>query len=316
MFKIILVPLDGSALAEQAIGPALMIARNANARVQLLLVHQPMPLLGFADVPWSADASSEESYLRSIANEAATRAPVPIAAEVAFGDAGETLCERARELAADLIVMTSHGRTGLRRVLMGSIAERVLRESARPVLLLRSKEATEPAAAPEFRLQRMLVTLDGSEQSEVILRDAMRLAQCFGARVTLLRILQPVPLLMPEASVPMEYIPVTRDEAATRELAASVERTLDETATRLAARHPSVARVDARMIVADDVAREIVDFVRGSDIDLVAMSTRGRGASRLFLGSVAQSVAKEVGVPMLLRRATGNGQRETGNGQR
>lgn len=303
MFQTILVPVDGSPLAEQALHPAAVIARGASARVQLMLVHQPLPMLGFADTPWSPDTSREQEYLRALATDLGMSESVPVEAEVAMGDVVETICDRAREIGVDLIVMTSHGRTGLRRVLMGSVAQNLIRQCDKPIVLLRSTSPDDPAAMADFRVEHILVTLDGSSTSEEILDDALELAQCMGARLSLLRVVPSVPLIIPETAVPVEHVPVTRDEDATRELREVCVRGLRDLATRLEAQHPTLDRIDVHAIVSDDAADTIVDFARTNAIDLIAMSTHGRGLSRLFLGSVANAVASGSTTPMLLRRS-------------
>src|SRR5512132_1853966 len=141
MFKKLLVPLDRSPLAEQAIGQAAAIARASQADIDLALVHQPFPFNGFADAPWSADAWAEEQhYLESIAAELSSGSSVPVTYAALKGEPVEMICQRIRDVHADLVVMTSHGRTGLSRSWLGSIADGVLRHSTVPVLMLRAIE--------------------------------------------------------------------------------------------------------------------------------------------------------------------------------
>ena len=137
MFRKLLVPLDRSPLAEQALGAAATIARASAAKIALLMVHQPVPYAGFKDAPWkAAQATSEEKYLATIAAELESGASISTTHQLLVGDVVETICEHAKDIGADLIVMTSHGRTGFSRVWHGSVADGVLRDATLPVLML------------------------------------------------------------------------------------------------------------------------------------------------------------------------------------
>src|SRR5512142_1287847 len=110
MFRKLLVPLDRSPLAEQAVGPAAAIARAFHAAIDLVLVHQPLPFAGFNDEPWNAEQwSDEEKYLEWIAGELITGASVAVTYAVVRGEAVDSICKQAWDVDADLIVMTSHG---------------------------------------------------------------------------------------------------------------------------------------------------------------------------------------------------------------
>ena len=114
MFRKLLVPLDRSALAEQALGPAAAIARGSKAEIDVVLVHQQISLDGFPSAPWNeAQAEDEERYLAPIADELKSGGSVPTTHAVVRGDVIEAIRARAHDVKADLIVMTSHGRTGL-----------------------------------------------------------------------------------------------------------------------------------------------------------------------------------------------------------
>src|SRR5512133_3166774 len=111
MFSKILIPLDRSSLAEQAIGQAVAIARASHAEIDVVLVHDPLPFAGYGDAPWNAEQWSDENrYVESIATEIASGAGVPVTHTVVRGAPVEMICGRARDVNADLVVMTSHGR--------------------------------------------------------------------------------------------------------------------------------------------------------------------------------------------------------------
>jgi len=301
MFTRLLVPLDRSPLAEQAIGQAAVIARAAQAEIDLVLVHQPLSFEGFADAPWSAEQwNDEHKYLESIVDELTSGPSVPATRAVLRGETVEMICQRAWDIGADLIVMTSHGRTGVSRAWLGSVADGVLRRSSIPVLLLRPVETKTERHAAHHPFKRMLVPLDGSALSTDILSSAISLARCSGARVTLVRVVQPVPVMTLDAGIPYAFSPLAQDYGLTDRLLADANAQLEE----LARRYTGEGNVtfDAQAVLAGYVAQGIIDFARSHETDVIAMSTHGRGASRLLMGSVADKVLRGSGLPMLLHR--------------
>jgi nucleotide-binding universal stress UspA family protein len=300
MFKKLLVPLDRSSLAEQALGPAAAIARASHAEMDLVLVHQPFPFVGL-DEPWnSAQAMDEDKYLESIGRELMRGGSVSTTHAVQRGNVIEMICARAHDVGADLIVMTSHGRTGFSRAWVGSVADGVLRHSAIPVLIMRPVETEMDRLAAHHLFKRVLVPLDGSALATEILSSAVAVAHCSKARLVLIRIVQPVPLLTPDIGMAFVYPPVIQDDEGTRCVAEEAKQDLAETAYKLAGL--GVTDVETHVIIASNVPRAIIDFVADHGVDAIAMSTHGRGASRLLVGSVADKLLRASGVPILLKR--------------
>lgn len=304
MFKKLLVPLDRSPLAEQAIGQATAIARAAHASIDVILAHEPLPFAGFGDAPWNVEERKyEDKYLETIADEISSGAGVPTTHNVMRGEPVEMIYNRARDINADLIVMTSHGRTGLSRAWLGSVAHGVLRRSTIPVLMLCPVENKTDRKAAHHLFKHILVPLDGSEFSADILSHATALAQCSGARVTLLRVVRPVPMVMVDVDMSLGYPPMIPDQALTDQLVDEANAEIAEVARQI--RHGGYADVDAEVVVAGSTAHAIIDFAMGHSVDAIAMSTHGRGASRLLMGSVADKVVRASGLPMLLIRPVG-----------
>jgi nucleotide-binding universal stress UspA family protein len=153
-YRRVLVALDGSQSAEAVLRFLLEIAGPLDMRVLLLRVLEPMPPR-VLDVPGQivvenieARRRDAEEYLAPIASALRARG-VDTAWGVRRGRAAEEILAAARESGADLIAMATHGRTGLSRLLFGSVAEAVLRHAPIPVFMIRQPEAVEPAAAPE-----------------------------------------------------------------------------------------------------------------------------------------------------------------------
>jgi len=303
MFHKIVVPLDHSQFAEQALGQAAAIARSSRGELDLTLVHEPVPMEGFGDAPWHAEAwEGEQRYLLSTAEELSDWTGVPVTSALLQGPLVESICKRAWEVEADLIVMSTHGRTGLSRLWLGSVADGVVRHSRIPVLMLRPVERTFDRFAPRHLFKHILVPLDGSEFAEDALLSATALAECSRASINLLRVVQPVPMLAMDPGLPFVYpSPISApDEPATSRELDDAKRSIDKVARRLSA--VGAANVSSDVLVGHSVARGIIEFAEGHHVDVIAMSTHGRGASRLVLGSVADNVIRGCEIPILVHR--------------
>lgn len=300
MFSRILVPLDRSDLAEQALGRATAMARASGAQLDLVLVHQPFAIGGFDDAPWESRTSQDEqSYLNAIVSDLASGESITPTHAILKGDPAEMICRRAEDSGADLVVMTSHGRTGLSRAWLGSVADGVVRRSGVPVLLLRPVEGKGRVGAASQLFNHLLVAIDGSAASASIISAAVQLASLSEARVTLVRIVRPIPLIIPEFGVPVMTPPIVPDEKLTQQVADEARTRLAELASRSSDHGISL---DAQIVVNDHVAQAILDFAHAQNIDAIAMTTHGRGASRLVVGSIADKVLRATNLPMLLTR--------------
>jgi nucleotide-binding universal stress UspA family protein len=137
----ILVPLDGSALAESALASAMDLARPSGATLLLVRAAEAHVLPGVDRVEAQVDVVREaETYLGRVA-DGLRRDGLRVEPSVWYGPAAAGIVEAARLRGADLIVMTTHGRSGLGRLILGSVAESVLRGTTTPILLLRAPEA-------------------------------------------------------------------------------------------------------------------------------------------------------------------------------
>jgi len=303
MFRKLLLPLDRSSLAEQAIGHAASIARESGATIDVVLVHEPFAFAGYADLPWDADATAEQKYLDAVADELKSGAQVTATCSVLRGAPAEMIIRRAREVDADLIVMTSHGRTGLSRTWLGSVADAVMRRSSIPVLMLHPERegGTKRQRVALQGVKRVLVPMDGSALATGIVPAAIDLARAAHASITLLRVVPIVPIVMAyEPTLPVTSMPVVPDDAATQQLADEATRELESVAQRL--HEETGIATDAHVVVSVRAAQTIVDQAAARNIDVIAMSTHGRGASRLLLGSVADKVLRSSRIPVLLYR--------------
>ena len=276
MTKTMLVPLDGSPLAARALPYAMALGRGGGHLV-LLRVTAPRG--------WEADPRAED-LLRGELEPAAQTAreaghTVEIQLEPAYqADVGAAICKVASSRDVDIIVMSTHGRTGPRRLIYGSTADRVLHDADVPVLLVPAASAERwPAEGP----LKILVPLDGSELAQEALRPAADLARVLQARILLLRVVEP-----PTYS---RFFP-ERDLAEAR-------AQLDAAADSLRAEgHPT----EVQALVGFSVPT-IASVAQDEGAHLIVMATQGRGGlGRLVLGSTAIGTLQHAGVPMALVR--------------
>ncbi|HET9426674.1 MAG TPA: universal stress protein [Gemmatimonadaceae bacterium] len=302
MFNRLLVPLDGSELAEEAIGRAVAIARASNAKVEFLMAHQPFLVVGEDPGLAAKRMAQEDAYLRGIADEVFSGAGIAATHSVVPGDPVDVICRRARDCAIDLIVMTSHGRGGWSRAWIGSVADGVARHSTAPVLMLRATHAAQDRRRARQVFHRILAPLDGLTAAMEIAGPLASLARCSSASVSLLQVVEPVRLVGMEMALPLTYAAAMIDNESTEALVKGAGRDLATAAEIL--KRQGIGTVDRTVVVSTAVASAIADFARSNAVDAIAMTTHGRGLSRLLIGSVADKVRRAVDVPVLLEPAS------------
>lgn len=300
----ILVPLDGSDFAERALPLALSIARRSGGRLRLLTVHVPVAALDTEPAHTPATATLEapareaaERYLDGVL--ARVRATGPEAAgEVRVGAVERVILAAAEEHGCDLIVMATHGRGGVKRLWLGSIADRVIRSAERPVLLVPGSEEAPPVdlgSAPPIRA--IIIPLDGSELAEEALAPATALGELMGAGYILFRAVPP-PLTVgsPYMAESAEVDPDLHERQR-----ADARRYLEGVAGRLGR---VTGRVTVTLSEEPGVAEPLLRLAESERDAIVVMTTHGRGAvKRLLLGSVADKVVRATTRPVLLVRA-------------
>jgi nucleotide-binding universal stress UspA family protein len=287
--KKILLPLDGSAFGERALLYATRLARSTSARLLLVRATHARTLLEVNEADAQIGVINQAEH--ELAATATRLRNMGLQAEVHvyYDEPVSAILNAARHHQVDLIVMSTHGRSGAGRMLYGSVADDVLRHAEAPVLLVPSSVDHEwPTDEP----LTALVPLDGSDLAEAALSSAALLATQVGAKLHLLRVVEP-------PSYPLYgdgYVYVPIDEEAER---ADAELYLQEQVKRLAGQG-----VTAEAEVAygqPDVA--IAKVATEHRADLVVMATHGRGGlARLVLGSVAMGTLRRAHIPLLLTR--------------
>ncbi|HEY9225039.1 MAG TPA: universal stress protein [Gemmatimonadaceae bacterium] len=297
----ILVPLDGSALAEHALPTAISLLKQTAGRLELAIVHETTEYDGLRDAPWNAMTESmRERYVTDKAKQLSQSCDAPVGHALLRGDAAEEIARRARAVGANVIVMSTHGYTGLTRALNGSVADSVIRESGVPVLVVRQPEPGWPTRTPSISFDKVLVLADGSDESGQIIEAAAAIAKRGTTRFLMLHVVPPIHPAV--GALPFSYVPGPVDDGATDALVADARSMLANLATELSAR--SGCSVDPHVIVAEHVGPGIVAFATRHNVDLIAMTTHGRGASRLLFGSITDAVLRAAPLPMLVLRPT------------
>jgi nucleotide-binding universal stress UspA family protein len=304
MFRSVLVPLDGSVFAEQALPLALSVVRHAGCPLRLLRVVPPLADYFFwAPEPGdplenelrAAHRTEARDYLDGVVRRLRDAGAGAIFCDVLEEEEGisESINADAARTGADLVVLTSHGRGAVRRVWLGSIADKLVRSLPVPVLLVRPRE---PASAPDLRhevnLKHLLLALDGSTLAEQIVAPALALGQAMGTDYTLVRAIRPAWTVLHPTWHGARKIDERQRHTA--------EAYLEAVAGRLRA---GGAVVQTRVHFAEQPAHAILDEAAAVGADLIALETHGRGGlSRLLLGSVADKVVRGSSVPVLVCR--------------
>ncbi len=268
-FDRIIVPLDGSTFASHALSVAETLASAFDAQVTLVsVVSGDKAAATDARGTTRLDAGEVGEFL-GVAAKDLERAGLRASVAVRRGAVAAEIDRLADDLRADLIVMSTHGRSGVERVMLGSMAHRLVRITDTPVLLVRPTDEWRSRAS---QFQRLLVSLDGSQGAEEVLRHARALARRFDSEIVLLSV---------------------AENEAERE---SLERYLDLVATAL--------RKDGRrcrsIVAGASPAKAIIDTAASEAADLIIMATRGRGAraGSYELGSVTDHVLHATQVPL------------------
>ncbi len=297
-FRHLLVPLDGSRLAESALPAAAELARRFGARLTLLHVLEygaPTTVHGERHL---ADAEAAAAYLAQVGERLASKG-LSVEAHVHPNlerDVAGSIVGHAAELGADLVALTTHGSGGLRDFIVGSIAQQVVARGNTPVLLVRPQ-----FIAPDrpFVVHRLLVPLDGTPDSERALPLAEALAHTWGAEVILVRVVPTRASLAGEQAAVAAMLPSAT--AAALELEQDRAREyLDQLVEKLRAQGiPASADV-----VRGDPISMVPEVARRRGANLVVMATHGRaGLDAFWSGSIGCRLADRLRVPLLMLRS-------------
>lgn len=298
MYARMLVPLDGSILAEQVLPYVSCIGKGLSARVDLLRVFEPADER-LIDPAKRLYLDRLSAALRDQAGDYLARVAAPLQQEgltVAWttreGNPAEYIVREAENDPGTIIAMATHGRSGVGRWLLGSVADKVLHAASAPLLLIRPREPP----LLEAQLDSVIVPLDGSPLAEQALPHAVRLAQALSLKVLLVRV-APTLTELYEYSV---YFG-SRSSSISEEVKADALDYIRQVAHRVGQQH--TLTIEERLL-RDSPAGAIVGLARDTPNSLVMVTTHGRsGIGRWVLGSVTDRVVRHSGGPVLVIRA-------------
>jgi nucleotide-binding universal stress UspA family protein len=289
--KTIIVPLDGSELAEQALPLASAIATKHHAEILLTTAISPGDRWIDDGIvrQWKAEEEAAVgSYLQSVMEKLKERR-VRARMHVDWGRPHIVIGSVADREDADLIVMTTHGRSGISRWTLGSAADKVLRTLSTPLILIHPTTG----APPPDSVKRIVVPLDGSALAEAALPEAERLARTMDGSLLLVRAVVPAALVFGGEALP-GALPVLED------MEAEAKQYLERVAARIRKRG-----VEVGVAVAVGVPAEVILGLGGDNgANLVVMTTHGRsGLDRAVFGSVADAVVRRGELPVMVIRS-------------
>lgn len=295
MFKKILVPLDGSETAEQALPPAVKLAQPGT---DLLLLCVPSleliqaatpeePLNGAAP---SLSLAEAEAYLASL-KQVSAQLSCTLQTQLVDKEEAGTIVEAALSAEADLIVMAARGSSGLKRWVLGNATEEVLRHTPCPVWVVRSPE---PPA-------HLLIALDGSKLTEIVLEPALKIARQFGSRLTLLHVLEgsvKVDDLDISALEWAESVPPHPGDEPLKQ--GEAELYLQEVVRRL---QPEVAYPIETAVTSGVAAQSIMEFAAAQQADLIVVATQDySGLQRWLHAGTVEKILHNTGSALLVVR--------------
>lgn len=297
MYKKILVPLDGSELAEIALPYAVELAGRLNAEVILLHVCESAEeqYHNMHQLYMQKMVGSIKRRIRNYLEKPGAKS-IGVKSAILFGHPAEQILDYADKEHTNLIVIATHGLSGIRRWVLGSVADKVVNATKQPLILIRAS-GIHHHVLQKVRMNKMLVTLDGSKESELVIPYIEELASRLNGEVVLFQAVTPP---SPVYAVPGYTAQLPYTTAQVELWKAEAEAYLKNMADDFKRRR---IKVKSKVRIGD-AAHEIIKFADEEHADLVAMSTHGRsGITRWALGSTADKVLRAGNTSLFLVRA-------------
>lgn len=301
MLQSLLVPLDGSEFSERTLQLAQGLAKATGASLHLAHVHVPHPPDHFLSNTQfhyegldleeyeARHKAEEEAYLAEV--QAKLGPDTPVDSALLEGHVAEEVAQYAEKVGADMVLITTHGHTGVSRMWLGSVADALVRLTNLPLLVIHPAQGGH---VPEdvLAFKHVMVPLDGSELSATILGPAADLASASGARLTLVHVVSS------SAVLGARIFPLLPDDLTPA--MAKAREYLEEKAEELRGRGLTV---DVHVEEHEAPGRAIAAVADKLDADVIALATHGYGGlKRALLGSVADKVLRSSPLPLLVQR--------------
>ncbi len=309
MYKVIMVPTDGTGFDREAIRVALRMAERSDAKIRLVRVLATGSFFGMAAAAEGTAVAAEVvhserdralSELYALAAECRATSKADITVDLHAGPVADVLEGYARRHDVDLIVISTHGRSGISRLSLGSVTDSLIRHTTIPVLVVKPPTSyLNPQVSEAFK--RMVVPLDGSTLAEQILPRVMALARLEEAEITLLNVLIPQSHSQKEIvdpDLPWWDKDISLAQAYLFRIAGRLRR--------------NGVPVTTDIVISQNVPNAIGDFAGRERADLIAIATHGRGGlARMIRGSVADAVMHSARMSMLVFKPDNVAEMET-----
>jgi len=295
MFKHLIVPLDGSRLSESVLPLVVHLAQKLRAEVTLVHVIEKNAPVEIHDEPHLSKSDEAEAYLDDVKRRffpSGLRVEKHVH-KTAITNVAHSIVEHAKELESDLIVMSAHGRGGMRKLLFGSIAQQVVSAKIAPVLLIRP---TEGGTAAFLSGRPFIIPLDGTATREQALPIAASLASACGVDLKLLMVVPTLKTLSGAETASRILLPAT-----TQELLALASKDAEEYVRDLLSKLGPNGPKTTAQIRRGALAEVIVTEAHRLGADMIVMGTQGRvGLNAFWSGSLAPMVTERTHLALLL----------------
>jgi nucleotide-binding universal stress UspA family protein len=296
MFKHLLLPLDGSAIAECTLPHLVALVRAYQARVSLVRVLDCLPEAGLEKKPtgpleWALSKAEAKAYLDEVAERLRIVADIEAEPIVLEGQPAQRLCEFAHTNDVDLILISSHGQSGLSRWNVSSVVRKIVQRVHRSVMIVRAYNAGEHALN-DVRYERLLIPLDGSQRAECVFPTAVTLARFYETQLLLSHV-----IVKPQ--LPRQFPLTDNDEKLMKYFVARSQKILAQYMKQLRNRLPYP--FEPHLLIHDDVSLALHNLVDEAGVDLVLLSAHGySGARRWPYGSITTSFIEYGSTPLLI----------------
>jgi nucleotide-binding universal stress UspA family protein len=280
----ILTPLDGSKTAETVLPYIKYLASQFDSKIEVLGV-------GIGNKNRRVNRLLNEYIDIAVSNLNAEK--IEAEAVVIYGSAADKILNYSKQNDIDLIIMATHGRSGVKRWWMGSVAEKIISQSITPVLLIPSKKKRATQTKKITSIDQILIPLDGSNIGQAALDHIEHVARKTRAAINLIQVIST------SGSMEASLLGNANWDSFFKAMRKAASDYLESLVEELKG-HGISAKYD---ILIGNPAAEIIEYARKNKADLIAMSTHGRtGLARWVLGSTADKVLHGAGMPMWLVR--------------
>jgi nucleotide-binding universal stress UspA family protein len=295
MFKNLLVPLDGSRLAESILPVVAYLAKKIKGTVTLVHVIEQNPPREVHGQVHLQNPAQANQYLQEIAQKSFS-SDIPVEYHVHTSEVtrvSQSIAEHVSELGTDLVVMCTHGRGGVKDLLFGSIAQQVIAQGLIPVILVRPEVVTP---IKPFICQRILIPLDGQSDHEQGVFKIIDLAQLCQATVHLIQVVPTFGTLSGDWTTTSRLLPGSTSKILEIEVQ-NAEVYLNGLSTKLKDKNLKV-KVG---VFRGDPAEVIMDVAQKIEANLIVLGTHAKiGTEAFWAGSVTPKICKTAQVPILL----------------